>query len=152
MRELLKVAETRMDEALLQYYFTEWERFTTAMKYINHIFQYLNRHWIKREADDGKKEVYEVYTLSLVIWRDHLFSALRARLTNSLLVLVESERNGEQINTGLVRGVVNGYVNLGLNKEKPKETTLQVYKDFFEDEFLTATETYYLAESSQLLL
>ncbi len=22
-----------------------------------------NRHWIKREADDGKKEVYEVYTV-----------------------------------------------------------------------------------------
>ena len=30
-----------MDEALLQYYNTEWERFTTAMKFINHIFQYL---------------------------------------------------------------------------------------------------------------
>lgn len=151
MRELLKVAETRMDEALLQYYYTEWERFTTAMKYINHIFQYLNRHWIKREADDGKKEVYEVYTLSLVIWRDHLFSALRARLTNSLLVLVESERNGEQINTALIRGVINGYVNLGLNKEKPKETTLQVYKEFFEEEFLAATEVYYTAESSQFI-
>jgi len=151
MEELLKVAETRMDEALLQYYYTEWERFTTAMRYINHIFQYLNRHWIKREADDGKKEVYEVYTLSLVIWRDHLFSALRARLTNSLLALVEAERNGEQIHTALVRGVINGYVNLGLNKEKPKETTLQVYKEFFEEEFLAATEVYYTAESTQFI-
>jgi cullin 1 len=151
MRELLKVAETKMDEALLQYYYTEWERFTTAMRYINHIFQYLNRHWIKREADDGKKEVYEVYTLSLVIWRDHLFTQLRTRLTNSLLALIEAERNGEQINTALVRGVINGYVNLGLNKEKPKETTLQVYKEFFEDEFLAATEVYYTAESTQFI-
>lgn len=25
---------------------------------------YQNRHWIKREADDGKKEVYEIYTVS----------------------------------------------------------------------------------------
>lgn len=151
MRELLKAAEIRMDEGLLQYYFAEWERFTTAMKYINHIFQYLNRHWIKREADDGKKEVYEVYTLSLVVWRDHLFSPLRTRLTNSLLALVEAERNGEQINTALVRGVINGYVNLGLNKEKPKETTLQVYKENFEDEFLAATEGYYNSESSQFI-
>eukprot|EP00026_Physarum_polycephalum_P002622 Phypoly_transcript_02629.p1 GENE.Phypoly_transcript_02629~~Phypoly_transcript_02629.p1 ORF type:complete len:773 (+),score=104.10 Phypoly_transcript_02629:123-2441(+) len=151
MRELLKVADTKMDDALLQYYNTEWERFTTAMKFINHIFQYLNRHWIKREADDGKKEVYEVYTLSLVIWRDHMFQALRTRLTSSLLALVEAERNGEQINTNLVKGVINGYVNLGLNKEKPKEATLQVYKEFFEDEFLKATDVYYNAESTEFI-
>lgn len=30
-----------MDEGLLHYYNTEWIRYTTAMKYINHIFQYL---------------------------------------------------------------------------------------------------------------
>lgn len=42
-------------------------------------------------------------------------------------------------------------VNLGLNKEKPKETTLQVYKENFEDEFLAATETYYTSESSQFI-
>ncbi len=110
-----------MDEGLLHYYNTEWIRYTTAMRYINHIFQYLvrslhrllinpkNRHWIKREADDGKKEVYEIYTLALVIWRDTFFSALKPRLTNSLLALVEKERHGEQIDTTLVAGVISGY-------------------------------------------
>eukprot|EP01113_Clastostelium_recurvatum_P019149 TRINITY_DN225_c0_g1_i1.p1 TRINITY_DN225_c0_g1~~TRINITY_DN225_c0_g1_i1.p1 ORF type:complete len:771 (+),score=282.14 TRINITY_DN225_c0_g1_i1:104-2416(+) len=151
MKEILRVAETKMDEPLLVYYHAEWDRYTTAMRYINHIFQYLNRHWIKREADDGKKEVYEIYTLSLVIWRDHLFGALRTRITNGLLDLIQAERNGEQINTTLLRGVVNAYVSLGLNKEKPKETTLQVYKEFFEDDFLAATETYYTAEASQFI-
>jgi cullin 1 len=52
-----------MDDSLLNFYKKEWDRFTTANKVINKIFQYLNRHWIKREADDGKKEVYEVYTV-----------------------------------------------------------------------------------------
>jgi len=147
MKGLLKVAESKMDEGLLHYYHTEWSRYTTAMKYINHIFQYLNRHWIKREADDGKKEVYEVYTLSLVIWREHLFSSLRHRLTNGVLSLIEKERNGEQIDSTLVGGVVGGYVALGLNKEKPKENTLEVYKNDFETEFLKATEQYYTAEA-----
>jgi len=38
-----------------------------------------------------------------------MFLALRTRLTSSLLALVEAERNGEQINTALVKGVINGY-------------------------------------------
>ena len=42
-------------------------------------------------------------------------------------------------------------VNLGLNKEKPKEATLQVYKEFFEDEFLKATDVYYNAESTEFI-
>lgn len=151
MKSLQKVAESRMDEGLLHYYHTEWVRFTTAMKYINHIFQYLNRHWIKREADDGKKEVYEIYTLSLVIWREHFFQALKARLTNALLTLIEKERNGEQIDTTLVAGVIGAYVSLGLNKEKPKEHTLDVYKESFEEEFLSATEVYYTSESSHFI-
>jgi cullin 1 len=40
---------------------------------------------------------------------------------------------------------------LGLNKEKPKETTLDVYKEAFEEDFLNATEVYYTAESVQFI-
>lgn len=151
MQELLKNADTHMDNSLLIYYHTEWVRYTTSMKYVSHIFNYLNRHWIKREADDGKKEVYEIYPLSLVVWRDNLFNSLKSRLTKALLVLVEKERNGEDINVELVRGVIDGYVKLGLNREKPLEITLDVYKESFENEFLLATESFYTAESTQFI-
>eukprot|EP00005_Dracoamoeba_jomungandri_P001963 CAMPEP_0174261182 /NCGR_PEP_ID=MMETSP0439-20130205/11275_1 /TAXON_ID=0 /ORGANISM="Stereomyxa ramosa, Strain Chinc5" /LENGTH=759 /DNA_ID=CAMNT_0015345615 /DNA_START=55 /DNA_END=2334 /DNA_ORIENTATION=+ len=151
MKQISKQAEGKMDDALLMYYSKEWERYTTAMKYINNIFDYLNRHWIKREADDGKKEVYDINTLSLVIWRDNLFHAQKTRLTNALLQLIEKERDGEQINTHLVSVVINAYVRLGLNKEKPKETTLEIYQSHFEEEFLIATEVYYTAESTQFI-
>ncbi len=52
-------AEQHVEEGLVRYYHKEWVRFTGALKYINHLFSYLNRHWIKREAEDGKKEVRE---------------------------------------------------------------------------------------------
>src|SRR5688572_6089990 len=42
-------------------------------------------------------------------------------------------------------------VSLGLNKEKPKEGTLEVYKESFEEEFLSQTEVFYTAESTQFI-
>lgn len=45
-------------------YIIEWKRYTTAAKYINDLFRYLNRHWVKREMEEGKKDVYDVYTVS----------------------------------------------------------------------------------------
>jgi len=151
MTLLSKEAEQKQDDALLTYYTKEWERFTTAMRYINHIFEYLNRHWIKRESDDGKKEVFDVETLALVIWKDNLFQQQKTRLTAALLALIKKERNGEQINTHLVKVCVQGYVDLGINKDKIREKTLDIYKTNFEEDFINDTELYYTTESTHFI-
>jgi cullin 1 len=70
---LVEKSKSHTDEALLAYYIREWGRYTTAAKYIHHLFRYLNRHWVKREIDEGKKYIYDVYTLHLVQWRKVLF-------------------------------------------------------------------------------
>jgi cullin 1 len=148
MAVILRGASGLMDESLLAFYHKEWLRFTAALRFVNHIFSYLNRHWIKREAEDGKKEVYEVNILGLVVWRDHLFREVKSRLTKALLDQIERDRNGEQINSQLVAGVIEGYVRLGLNRERPKELTLDVYREDFETPFLAETQNFYARESA----
>lgn len=146
------------DDALLKYYTDEWSRYTTGAQYVNRLFTYLNRHWIKREKDEGRKHIYPVYTLALVSWRDHMFrhvqkmaGSSRNRLTEAVLNLIERQRNGELVDTTLVQRVVDSLVSLGIDENDTNRTNLDVYLAAFQQPFVEATRVYYTRESEAFL-
>jgi cullin 1 len=140
-----------MDENLLRYYTRHWEKYTTASSYVHHVFRYLNRHWVKREIDEGRKTVYDVYTLTLVSWREHMFKHVERHVMTAVLKLIERQRNGETVETGLVKSVVESFVALGLDDADSSKSTLDVYKDHFERPFVEASEVYYKKESEKFV-
>ncbi|KAI9842864.1 MAG: hypothetical protein M1837_006885 [Sclerophora amabilis] len=146
-----KKAAGHNDEALLTFYIQEWNRFTTAAKFINHLFKYLNRHWVKREMDEGKKNIYDVYTLHLVRWRIDLFSSVQESVMTSVLRMVEKQRNGEAIEQAQIKSIVDSFVSLGLDETDSTKSTLDVYRFHFERPFLEATTKYYQNESKQFV-
>lgn len=144
-------SRTHTDEALLSFYIREWDRYTTAAKYINHLFRYLNRHWVKREMDEGKKNIYDVYTLHLVQWRATLFNEVNGKVMDAVLKMVEKQRNGETIEHSQIKSIVDSFVSLGLDEADPTKSTLDVYRFHFERPFLDATKQFYEAESKQFV-
>lgn len=151
LRQLSNAASSHVDEALLAFYMREWERYTTAAKYINHLFRYLNRHWVKREMDEGKKNIYDVYTLHLVQWRSTFFQDVNTKVMQAVLKMVEKQRNGETIEHHQIKAIVESFVSLGLDESDSTKGTLDVYRYHFEKPFLAETKKFYMRESKQFV-
>uniref|UniRef100_A0A0N5AG83 CULLIN_2 domain-containing protein n=1 Tax=Syphacia muris TaxID=451379 RepID=A0A0N5AG83_9BILA len=132
-------------EDVLVFYTTEWDSFRFSSTVSGHICNYLNRHWIKRELDEGNRSIHEIYALALETWKDHLFDCMHQSVTNAVLKLIERERNGEKVNTMLISGVVQCYGIIvfknGVSTSADRNPKLRIYKEFFEKRFLENTES-----------
>jgi cullin 1 len=151
LEDVYQISETHTEEGLLAFYIREWARYTTAAKYINHLFKYLNRHWVKREIDEGKKNIYDVYTLHLVKWREDFFKKVDEKVMEAVLNLIEKQRNGETIEQSQIKNIVDSFVSLGLDENDSTKSTLEVYRYYFERPFIAATRVYYENESRQFV-
>lgn len=87
----------------------------------------------------------------MVCWKDVVFSGLQKHVVNAVLNLIEKQRIGETIDTGLIKSVVESFVSLGLDEMDCTKSTLDVYLEYFQIPFIAATEAFYTLESEKII-
>lgn len=152
------------DNVFVQQYIDRWDKFRLGSRVVDGIFDYLNRHWVRREVQENINDVnvYSVYGMCLNQWRLNLFEKWGDRCTLVILKMIESDRMGDIVNTNLIKHLVDSYVQLGVQitqasaqdgQEERRffQPHITVYKEKFQKQFLEATAGFYLEESRNFI-
>lgn len=124
-------------EALLKAVEHEYERHKKSFSIIREIFMHLDK------SNAKQRQFKSVYELGLDIWRTSVVHrpAILSRLIQTILRMIEGERNGEISDVMLTRSIIVMMVDLGA----------EVYIKDFEIPFLAATKNYYELEAAELI-
>eukprot|EP00835_Amoeboradix_gromovi_P003229 NODE_205_length_14851_cov_0.317584.p2 type:complete len:752 gc:universal NODE_205_length_14851_cov_0.317584:5373-7628(+) len=72
---------------ILIQYLDFFQNYKISAKFYHHTMDYLNRHWIKRELDEGKS-ISDINTTCLIIFKDCLFESVKSDLLNEVKLLL----------------------------------------------------------------
>lgn len=125
------------DELFLPELKDKWDKHKLSSIMIRDILMYMDRTYVVAQK---KTPVYE---RGLQIFRDEVCrnARIKDRLLHMLLDLVQRERTGEMIERGLLKTITSMLVELGRD----------VYARDFESPFLSASATFYQAESQEYI-
>ncbi|EFY85491.1 WD repeat-containing protein, putative [Metarhizium acridum CQMa 102] len=151
LEQVVGKSKARTGEELLTFYNQEWSRYIEAAKYTNNLLQYLQRTLIEQNIDKSTEGIYDVYTLYLIQWQFVILGSISGKIIEVVLKLIERGRNGEIIENGIIKRVVESFISLGIDPDDPSLTTLWTYRFYFEKQFLEATKQYYRKTSKHYL-
>ena len=151
LTDFIKNLKRLPNESFLEFYVRKWTRFTIGAVYMNNVFDYMNRYWVQKERSDGRKDVYDVNTLSYIKWKEEMFTPNSNLLIEQILNLIQQQRDSMIVDTNLISTAIKSLVFLSIDIQDLKKPNLIIYVNSFEVPFLNATMDYYSKESGAFL-
>ena len=103
----------KSDEEMIGFYTEQWKRYVAAAKYNEHLFRFLERHWIMREIDEGKV-ILEIYPLHLARWKEHILENENGPIVDVLKQGLEKDRAGVEAASNRIEEVTESLTALGI--------------------------------------
>ncbi|KAK4730712.1 hypothetical protein R3W88_023700 [Solanum pinnatisectum] len=129
----------RHNEFILREIVKRWANHKIMIRWLSRFFHYLERFFIARRSLPGLDEV------GLMCFRDLVYEELKGKARDAVIVLIDKEREGEQIDRGLLKNVLDIFVGIGMGK-------MEYYENDFEDAMLKHTAAYYSRKASSWIV
>jgi len=126
------------DEFMLRELVRRWENHKLMIRFLSHVFKYLDRFYVKRLS---LPELSEVGSQS---FHEIVFNAVKREVRTAILELIRRERECEIVDKKLIKEVVEIFVDMGGSRN-----SLEVYMTDFEEMLLSTTADYYHRESAK---
>eukprot|EP00095_Tigriopus_kingsejongensis_P003490 maker-scaffold875_size86197-snap-gene-0.15 protein:Tk03490 transcript:maker-scaffold875_size86197-snap-gene-0.15-mRNA-1 annotation:"PREDICTED: cullin-4B-like" len=113
-----------------------WSSHCRQMIMVRSIFLFLDRTYVLQHP-----AVLSIWEMGLDLFRRSILThqLVQTRTVDGILMLIEQERHGDQIDRSLLKNLLRML------------SDLQIYQEAFEKKFLTATEKLYAAEGQRLI-
>jgi len=126
------------DEFMLRELVRRWENHKLLVRFLSHVFKYLDRFYVKRLSlpelsEVGSQQFHEI-----------VFNAVKREVRTAILELIRRERECEIVDKKLVKQVVEIFVEMGGSR-----ASLETYATDFEEMLLSTTADYYSRESAK---
>ncbi|EGZ29899.1 hypothetical protein PHYSODRAFT_538079 [Phytophthora sojae] len=133
-KKVLPSLEQAHDEFFLQELVKRWTNHKLMMKWMTRFFMYLDRYYVKHHSlptlDDAGLQSFDRM----------VFQKVKVRVKDAMIELIEKERNGEIIDTALMRNCVEIFEVMGMK-------SLDVYQSCLETDLVATSATYYERKS-----
>jgi cullin 1 len=115
-----------------------WKNHKLMKKWMVSFFTYLNRYFVKRHNLEPLDRVATARFCELI------YNEVKGKATEILLELITKDRNGEEVDRGLLKECIQIYVEMGLDANNG-------YVNDFQKPFLASTALYYSREATEWL-
>ncbi|XP_021295984.1 cullin-1-like [Herrania umbratica] len=129
----------KQDEFMLKELVKRWANHKVMVRWLSHLFYYLDRHLIACRSLPSLKEV------GLRYFRDLVYQDVHVKVRDAVITLIDKEREGEQVDRALLKNVLHVFVEIGMGQ-------MDRYEEDFEAHMLQDTSAYYSRKASNWIL
>lgn len=123
-------------EFLLKELCKRWTNHKIMVRWLSRFFNYLDRYYIQRQNLSNLNDV------GLLGFRDDVYNEIKKRTKDAILVIIDQEREGEQVDRALLKNVLEVYISLGMGN-------LDTYVRDFEEHLLVSSTAFYKRKAAQ---